>query len=317
MRSFCLIATFSILLLFTGESLHGQDKKSQDRVSFDFKKFLKRLDADDNGTLESSEITDDRTRAFLRKAGADLSKPLHIKTFVKAQKEGRSDRKKSKGSSASQKTSGFAVADDERDEPSGDSRRFAVLETERGLVEQGQNREYSDGSRKMLAWVLKNYDKNDDGKIDAQEIKAARWADPPASESDTNGDGSLSKSELLNRYQNREDKKNGKSKSSGGDRKDDREPSKSDKSSPSNKSSRSDSSSTGNRDVRKGYESYVAGIFKSYDKNSDGELDPEELKKMRRKPEKSVDANGDMMISQSELLESYLAKANQPEQGRH
>ena len=313
MRSFCQIAVFSILVLVTGISVHGQDKKSQRKPSFDVKKFLKRLDVNDNGVVEKSEITDDRTKSFLKKSGADLSKPINIKSFVKKQKEDREERKNRKSSSSKQLTSGFAVADSERDVPAGDSRGFAVSDEERAPVTNALSREFSDGTKKMLSWVLNNYDKNGDGIIDAKEIKAARWADPPANESDTNGDGSLSKLELLVRYQNREDWKSEKRKNSGYsdrdyDRGRDRDRSKSEK---YRKSSRSDSASTGNRDVRKGYESYVEGIFKSYDKNSDKLLDEKELEKMRRKPDKSVDTNGDKKISQEELLESYLEKANQ------
>ena len=289
----------------------AQEKK---KPAFDVGKFLKRLDTNQNGKVEPGEIPDDRTRSFLKKAGVDPSKPISIKNFSKQIKKQRSERN---NPGSSQMTMGFAVDGSDR-EDEGSSRGFAVSDEERQPAERSRTRKFSDGAKKMLDWVMNNYDKNKDGKIDKNEIKAARWSDPPAEDSDTNKDGSLSRTELLVRYQKREDLKEKKSKERS-ERRDrsrrDRDRSRTSKTRTTSTNSKS-KSSTGNRDVRKGYENYVAGLFKSYDKDKNGFLDAKEMEGMRSKPDMAADENKDKKISKNELLESYLAKAGQREKKR-
>lgn len=335
MRFQCQTIIIFALAVFVAVPVFGQDKKKgSNDSSFDVKKFLKRLDKNDNGMVEPSEVDRDRTRSFLKNAGADVSKPISIKSFTKKLKEEKKSKRDAKEGVTAQRSLGFAVADGERDESAGDSPGFAVLDEEKQTSEQARTREFSQGTKNMLDWVLRKYDRDGDGRIDEQEITLGRWADPPASESDTNNDGSLSRMELLIRYQNREDQQ--KEKSGAGSGRDDRDRSSRDrygrdrydrdrdrerlrsssssvKVSSSIKTGSSSSSSTGVRDVRKGYESYVDGIFKTNDRNSDGFLDDSELTKMRRRPDESADTNEDSKISKSELLESYLAKAEQSE----
>lgn len=298
--SLILIAILA-LLSFTEQS-QAQDKK---KPAFNVEKFLKRLDANQNGKVEPSEIKDDRTRGFLEKAGVDTSKPISIKNFsrkIKKQRDARANP------NSSQKTMGFAVDDSDR-EDEGNSIGFAVSDEERQPAERSRTRQFSPGAKKMLEWVMTNYDKNKDGKIDKNEIKAARWSDPPAEDSDTNKDGSLSRTELLIRYQNREDAKEKRKKST--DKR--RSRSRSTRTSESRKSSSSSKTKNGkgDRDVRQGYENYANGLFKRYDKDKDGFLDAKEIEDMRRKPDMAADANKDKKISKDELVESYLEKAGQ------
>jgi len=316
----CFLAAVSVFAISCDfNAAQGQEKKSK-RSGFDVEKFLKRLDTNGNGKVEPSEIKDERTKGFLKKAGVDPSKPVSIKGFSKRVAK---ERKQRANPAAAQQTSGFAVADDERDIDTGDSPGFAVSDEEREPVVKARARQFSDGAKKMLDWVLKNYDKNKDGKIDKNEIKSGRWSDPPAKESDTNKDGSLSRMELLVRYQKREDAKakrdkaREKSKSSRSrERSKESSRSRRDRRSSNSRSnssavSKATSAKAGSRDVRKGYESYVDGLFKTYDKNSDGFLDKKEIEGMRRKPDGKADANGDKKISKSELIDSYLEKAGQ------
>lgn len=298
--SLILIAILA-LLSFTEQS-QAQDKK---KPAFNVEKFLKRLDANQNGKVEPSEIKDDRTRGFLEKAGVDTSKPISIKNFsrkIKKQRDARANP------NSSQKTMGFAVDDSDR-EDEGNSMGFAVSDEERQPAERSRTRQFSPGAKKMLEWVMTNYDKNKDGKIDKNEIKAARWSDPPAEDSDTNKDGSLSRTELLIRYQNREDAKEKRKKST--DKR--RSRSRSTRTSESGRTSSSSKTknSKGDRDVRQGYENYANGLFKRYDKDKDGFLDAKEIEDMRRKPDMAADANKDKKISKDELVESYLEKAGQ------
>lgn len=288
----------------------AQETKTK-RPKFDVEKFLIRLDTNKNGKVEPSEIKDDRTRGFLEKAGVDPSKPISIKGFTTQIKKKRDQRNNPR---SSQQSLGFAVDDEERNDEPGASLGFAVSDEEREPIVKARARQFDEKSKQMLDWVLKNYDKNKDGKIDKNEIKSGRWADPPAHVSDTNKDGSLSRMELLVRYQNREDSKAKKDKGRESRRSSrSRDRSSSDRGRSSSKTSTKSTSDNkaGNRDVRKGYESYVEGLFKSYDKNKDGFLDEKEIDGMRRKPDKKADANGDKKISKDELINSYLEKAGQ------
>ena len=283
----------------------AQDSKKK-KPSFEIKKFLNRLDANQNGVVEPGEVTDERTRNFLRKSGADPSKSININSFSKQIKKQRAKRN---NPDSAQRSSSFAVNSDERDDEGGEGQRFTVSQEEREPVKRGGTREFSEGAKNMLAWVLKNYDRNKDGKIDAQEIKSSRWSDPPASESDTNKDGTLSRMELLVRYEKREEKKRARkdgsrSSSSSESRRGSSDSRRSDRSS----SYESKSKDKSNRTVRKGYESYVNGLFKTYDKNKDGSLDKDEIEKMRRKPDMKADKNRDKVISKSELIDAYLEK---------
>ena len=60
----------------------AQDSKKK-KPSFEIKKFLNRLDANQNGVVEPGEVTDERTRNFLRKSGADPSRSININSFSK------------------------------------------------------------------------------------------------------------------------------------------------------------------------------------------------------------------------------------------
>ena len=62
----------------------------------------------------------------------------------------------------------------------------------------------------------------------------------------------------------------------------------------------------------RGYESYVNGLMKNYDKDKDDKLSASEIERMRRKPGKKVDENGDGAVSRVELVNSYLKKAGLP-----
>ena len=53
--------------------------------------------------------------------------------------------------------------------------------------------------------------------------------------------------------------------------------------------------------TRKGYQHYVKKLFEIYDQDQSDSLDADELKQMRRKPDKRADANSDGEISIEEL----------------
>jgi len=309
------IFQLSVILFLLSLSVAVPQADAQ-KSGFNVKNFLQRLDKNQNGKLEPGEIPDDRTKSFLEKAGVDTSKSVDIKGFsnkIKSQKQERREAKRA--ASSNRNMPGFEVGSD------GDrSMGFEVADAERETTAPTSSSSFSDGTRKMADWVLDKYDKNKDGKIDAKEIKGARWQDPPVEDSDTNKDGTLSRVELLRRYQKREDKRGKKEANESKSRSRSRD---SDRSSSSRRSRRrSDRSSSSsskkgtpenrdNKNIRRGYEAYVKGIFKKFDKDNDGSLNKDEIEEMRRKPDKTADANKDGKVSQEELLNSYLIKAGQ------
>jgi hypothetical protein len=300
---FALI-TFALLFVASpAEQLQAQDSK---RPGFDVSRFLTRLDRNQNGQVEPDEIPDDRPRGFLEKAGVDVSKSINIKSFSTKIKKKKQERANSNDSNRSL-SPGFSV---DREEQS--ARRFEVTDAERNPIPKGTS--FSDDAKKMADWAMKNYDRNRDGKIDSNEIKSAKWGDPSPKESDTNKDGSLSRNELLVRYQKRE-KKTSKRRSRRESRTDSKDLKKRSSWSRSTKIEKTDSTDRKSRDVRKSYERYVDGIFKSQDKDKDGYLNREEIKAMRNKPSKDADTDKDKRISREELLDSYLAKAGQRRNG--
>lgn len=61
--------------------------------------------------------------------------------------------------------------------------------------------------------------------------------------------------------------------------------------------------------TRKGYQHYVKKLFEIYDQDQSDSLDADELKQMRRKPDKRADANSDGEISIEELSNHYIKRA--------
>lgn len=307
----------AILFLFSLSVLEGEAAAQSKSSGFNVKNFLQRLDKNQNGKLEPGEIPDDRTRSFLKNAGVDTDKSVDINSFSKDVSKKKSERREARRKARSKTNMpGFAVDHDNES-----TMGFAVANSERETIARTASSSFSESSRKMADWVLGKYDKNKDGKLSPDEIKGARWQDPPAKDSDTNKDGTLSKVELLRRYQKREEGTSKKD-SNRSSRSSSRESRSRDRFSRSpDRSSRKSSKKTviktstttdkKNKNLRRGYEAYVEGIFKKFDENSDGKLDKAEIDKMRRKPDKGADTNKDGNVSSEELLNSYLTKAGQ------
>ncbi len=311
MKFFQLSALLFLLSLFVAApQVVAQDK----RPSFNLKNFLQRLDRNQNGKLEPGEIPDDRTRSLLQKSGVDVSKPVDIKSFSNKIKEQKKERRQAnRTASSSRNLPGFEV-----DHDSERTMGFAVTDAERETTTPTGPKRYSDAAKKMTDWVLDKYDKNKNGKLEPPEVKAGRWSDPPAADSDTNKDGTLSRVELLRRYQSRDTNEDTKESNKPKSRSRKRARSLSSRSRQKRSSSSKTSTAStdpANDNIRRGYESYVKGIFKKFDANSDGSLDKDEVEEMRRKPNKGADTDKDGKISQEELLNSYLVKAGQDPTG--
>ena len=70
----------------------------------------------------------------------------------------------------------------------------------------------------------------------------------------------------------------------------------------------SGSGSSGNSGSTNRYEKFVDGLLRQMDKNEDGALDSEELKKLRRPP-KNLDANSDGIATRAEMITAYTPQS--------
>ena len=132
-----------------------------------------------------------------------------------------------------------------------------------------------DAFERYAAGILKAYDKDSDGLLDSNEMKAMRRQ--PGKQADINGDGKLSKLELSASVKNL-----GKE-----------------------RAARALPETDPVQKRPSAYERYADGLLKNYDKDSDGFLNSKELKAMRRPPKKAADTDGDGKISKLELMASF------------
>ncbi|MEM7785946.1 MAG: hypothetical protein AAF623_21535, partial [Planctomycetota bacterium] len=193
------------------------------------------------------------------------------------------------------------------------------------------SKKVSDNIMERVEGTLVRYDKNKNGRLDPDEIKRARWGNPSPEDSDLNKDGNLSKSELVKRYQSREDyyRKNSserskssssasKSKSRSGSSSSTTarrgsssysSTSTSTRNSRSSSSSSSSSSKSSASDNRDKYLRYAKNLIESYDKDEDGKLSKEEIGKMRRPPV-GADVNKDGFVTESELIDNLTGQTS-------
>lgn len=301
---------------------------------FDLEAYLKKIDANGNGSLESSEMNG-RTRDFIAKMGFNVEKSVSIKKIVSKAKKDRERREKEekRGSQPAKELAvpGFAPESNDDDKREGVPGFAPESEGAQGSSSKTAAPKVSESIQRQVDDVLRRYDRNRNGILEADEIKNARWGSPSPYSNDKNKDGKLSKSELVQRYLDRERYSNRQRNSRGDrDRSDDRRRSSSSRSSSSSsqydfkssststgssrssssrsRSSSSSSSSSSRKVDTKKYEAYVNGLMDRYDKNKNGKFEKEELAEMRRPP-KTADANGDGEITKKELLDS-LTGAN-------
>jgi Ca2+-binding EF-hand superfamily protein len=309
---------FSALMVISlccasAESTNAQTKSKS--KGFDMKGFLGRIDTNKDGIVDSSEISDDRTRRFLERSGIDVSQPITIDAAAKIVNKKIQERaSKKKSNEKGNLVSGFAVSERER----GSTNGFAVSSEERQPAEKQSgskvSKNISESAQRQAERTLTTYDRNKDGSLDADEMGRARWGSPPPSESDLNKDGSLSRGELATRYAARE---SGRSSSSSREssRRSSRRTERSSSSpsrprsssSSSNTRSSSSSASTKSRRATDSYKKYVDGLFQTYDKDGDGKLSTEEIDKMRRKPA-NADADKDGFTTKDELIDFYTKR---------
>ena len=330
-----------VLITFVAESYgQGSDRggrRRENRGEFDAGEFMARLDLNKNGTLEGAELSE-RTKGFLQRLDIEVGDTVVIADVIKKIEDKRAGRDSSAqpanttaapvsnpapaAVSSSSSSPGYVRKVPGFDSPmpqAAAAQKFGASASSSKVYSQ-----YSDSVREQVENSLRRYDKNGDGILDTEEIKAGRWGSPTAEESDTNRDGSLSRDELANRYFQREQaavvatspsasgnsgRASGRSQSSESDTARDRNPAaiaSSPAAAPAASVSNAGRSGTGTS-----YREYASGLVEKYDANKDGQLDKDEMKKMRRAPA-NADRNNDGMVSLSELSEAFEEQDKNP-----
>ncbi|MHB0959098.1 MAG: EF-hand domain-containing protein [Pirellulaceae bacterium] len=266
--------------------------------------FVARLDANGNGMLDPEE-SEGRARMFLERTGLDLSRPIPLDQVSKAFEEmrnrraeemggpgrgedrdgegrrGGDERSNEQGASAQQVeplVPGFGEPDMFDAVPGfGDlGEKFAVAIEEQDLQEAQR--------------TMGRSDTNQDGILDAEEIRNGRWGDDPL-QTDRNRDGKLTLNELALRYAVRRVAREGGSTNSQS----------------SNRTAARGGAATGNRRAASGESDRARGsdrmlqlMFARYDRNQSGELEKDEWSAFPSDPS-AYDANRDGKISRDEF----------------
>jgi Ca2+-binding EF-hand superfamily protein len=307
-----LISAFSILI---ASSAIAQDRQGREgrrgRGGFDYKNYLNGLDKNQNGYIDPDELTSGRTKSWIGGLGFDTNRRIRVRDVIgkvesQARDRQRSSQRKEAEKNFTNEIPGFFDFEIETEPVIGFGLQYANTGEETGSS-NSSTKQYSASVIEQVEQTLRQYDRNKNGILDADEIRRARWGSPSPSDSDLNKDGRLSKTELSERYKRRET--SNRSSSSSSNRSSswrNRNPSTSSarsstrSSGGSSRTTSSGSSSSSND----GYGAYVAGVIKRYDADKDGKLSKDEIKKMSRPP-KNADANKDGFLTNEELLTHY------------
>ena len=314
---------------------------------FDPGEMIKRMDDNDNGQIDPSEM-EGRARGFLESIACDnnldLSKPIpndKLRDIMKARFQGGGSSRSSGGSSSSRsaapapavKTFGVSTTGPTPtvlgfgDSAGADSWDALKSRYDPKVIERTED-------------SMRRYDRNQDGVLDAQELKENRWDSGHPLDFDKNRDGKIQRNEMAERYKQRYssgyyDNRGGdrgpygggppggfngppptismsSSSSSGSSR--GPTPPTSSGSGGSGSSSSSSGSSSGSKPSSSGSSGgsgsggapddrmmkYADGLLKQYDSNKDGTLQREEWSKMRSESQKA-DRDGNGLITKEEL----------------
>ncbi len=265
--------------------------------------FLKRLDTNGDGRLDPTEVTG-RTQGFLQNMGFDTSKPIplsQVEEKIKAEQGGggeRGSRAAASNREPAAKVPGFGPSNE----------KVANF----GSASSKQLEELFDSSiLEQVDWILRSYDRNNDGFVDENEAREVPWGSPSYHESDTDRDGKLSRQELAYRYKAREEfvrrgegaNTSSQNEASRGDPANrgnfSTEPGRSvagSSRSSSGSSARSRSSASGSSTPTVSPSGYVDNMFEKFDKDRDGVISAEEAKEIRNPPP----LNNDGVITKEE-----------------
>jgi hypothetical protein len=183
---------------------------------FDPSQFITRMDTNGNGSLDPEEVQGPARFMLERMARnnpkIDMSKPIPIAVLTESIQQMRGGSSGGSGGSWGGSWGGFGAEDESVDAPSSTLVPGFGIKLERQPVPgfgsagalstiQVDERDRRDADERM-----RRYDKNNDGSLDGDEVKEARWSDSIA-QWDRNRDGKLSRDEVAVRYARRREQR--------------------------------------------------------------------------------------------------------------
>ncbi|MEX0867109.1 MAG: hypothetical protein WD030_07100 [Pirellulales bacterium] len=255
-----------------------------DRRRYDPAELLPRFDDNGDGVIQPDEVSGRARRYYERiisDAGLDPNQPIVIahalevfrRRDVRQQHEEWRDTLRNQ--SADALVPGFGETVDLPAVPG-----FGPLEGDLLPLEQL----YTEGLLREVDELFERYDRDGDGRLDAEEQRRVRWSSDP-SESDTNGDGVIDRRELAERLAVRR-----------GD---------SARLSPAANTGRTGTAagnaSSGVTSDSDRTRRYAGSLLNQYDDNKNGVLDKEEVSKMSSNLQRA-DLNKDGTITSDELI---------------
>lgn len=248
---------------------------------YDPAEILPRFDDNGDGVIQPDEVSGRARRYYERmisEAGLDPNKPVVIahalekfrRREIRQQHEEWRDTLRNQSDDAL--VPGFGEAVDLPAIPG-----FGPLEGDSQPLEQL----YTEGLLREVDEIFERYDRDGDGRLDAEEQRRVRWSSDPA-ESDANGDGVLDRREMAERLAQRR-----------GD------------SARLKPAEQAAGATAGGGDTADKTRQYVGSLFYQYDKNKNGVLDKEEASQMSSNLQRA-DLNNDGTITRDELL-SHLS----------
>ncbi|MEM7454923.1 MAG: hypothetical protein AAF456_11290 [Planctomycetota bacterium] len=300
------------------------------------KEVLRRMDRDQNGYIGPDDEMTPQLASLAEKYGYNPNDWLEISAFLNTIEERNS---RGAGASYLKKLPGFGNGND------GDSIDTPGFGTDE-MVELTDEELYSQFSEDVLEQMQRTLNRLDDdgnGYIDQVEAQEGNWRNPPFEDSDLNGDGAMTRTELARRYHAREvasgdqDRDNDRRGRRGRDRDDDDDERDRERDRNDRRENERNENSGGNRTnsrpapaqnqfsnanpgaasqqqrIQERAQRYVDGMFTRYDKNSDGVIDEEEKQEMRRPPTQA-DSDGDGQFTREEVYNFSSGAATQQQQ---
>jgi hypothetical protein len=274
--------------------------------------FVTRLDANGNGMLDPEE-SQGRARMFLESTGLDLSRPIPIDQVGKAFEDMRNRRMEEMG--------GFGRGEDRGGEGRGrgdDGQNEAGSVSVKPLVPGFGEPDMFDpvpgfgdlGEKFAVAIDEQDFqeaqrtmgrsDTNQDGVLDAEEIRNGRWGDDPL-QTDRNRDGKLTLNELALRYAvRREAREGGSSNSRSSNRSGSRDGS-------GGRGNRNTATAAADGEARQGRDRMLQMMFGRYDRNGNGVLEKDEWGSFPSDPS-GQDTNHDGKITREEFAAAMAAR---------
>ncbi len=314
---------FSIAPILVVLAILAFGSAQERRATWDPASFLQRLDRNGNAVLEPDEMAG-RAKGFIEKLGIDASGPVAIENVMNTINRQRQQADQDLAAQGAAKTNSTEWSTPRLIPGFGEAVETPTLPgfglpagASTAVTAEAKPEAVGDSVIAQVDRVLSQYDPNKDLVLDATEIQRTPWGPPSPQESDTNGDGRITRAELIERYRKRDADSarfNGGNNRGGpqlgGPQPDDasrrRTPT-------ATSGSTNPPTATANTErpspVRKSSSEdriadYVKNLLKQYDSDSDGSISADEQAKMKSGP-KGADADSDGRLSRDELTSYY------------